>query len=145
MGVSSHEISIKVSEGAKDVPEEAAWTHGHWREHYINNTLPQNWPAFPKMLASAFLGTIATFRLQHKLQISSVAASSMMGVLANSLPTPYREIVFCGSFAGMSGHSDKGGPFSYSTACVLGLVVGALTGERSSAQRIDSGRPMITS
>eukprot|EP00931_Biecheleriopsis_adriatica_P016385 TRINITY_DN12089_c0_g1_i1.p1 TRINITY_DN12089_c0_g1~~TRINITY_DN12089_c0_g1_i1.p1 ORF type:complete len:614 (+),score=62.20 TRINITY_DN12089_c0_g1_i1:41-1882(+) len=122
--VHSNEIAIEVPGGAKDLQEKPPSTHGRWREHYINNTLPNSWQAFPKMLMSAFIGTIATFRLQHKLQISSVAASSTMGVLANSLPAPYREIVFCGSFAGMSSHIDKGGPFSYGSVCGLGILVG---------------------
>mmetsp|Transcript_39059 Transcript_39059/g.107616 ORF Transcript_39059/g.107616 Transcript_39059/m.107616 type:complete len:537 (-) Transcript_39059:96-1706(-) len=97
--------------------------HQHYIEYYHGNN-GTHWRRFFLTLLSSFVGTVVTFWFQHSRKIGSVTASATIGVLANSLPTPFREIVFCGSFAGMGGHVDGGGPLSYGSACGLGLLVG---------------------
>eukprot|EP00928_Gymnodinium_smaydae_P001698 TRINITY_DN10611_c0_g1_i1.p1 TRINITY_DN10611_c0_g1~~TRINITY_DN10611_c0_g1_i1.p1 ORF type:complete len:565 (-),score=83.68 TRINITY_DN10611_c0_g1_i1:320-2014(-) len=72
----------------------------------------------------ATLGALIAFRLQHGQQFNSVVASAITGVLANSFGAPFREIMFSGSFAGMSAHVDINGPFSYIDMVCVGIVTG---------------------
>mmetsp|Transcript_8896 Transcript_8896/g.14663 ORF Transcript_8896/g.14663 Transcript_8896/m.14663 type:complete len:622 (-) Transcript_8896:156-2021(-) len=85
-----------------------------------------------KLLTSAYLkifiigacSCALTFYFNHDLKMYSVLASSVVGVIAHSFQSPYREVAFAATFGGMGGHLDKpGGPFTLGSAAILGTVV----------------------
>eukprot|EP00442_Polarella_glacialis_P048446 CAMPEP_0115116478 /NCGR_PEP_ID=MMETSP0227-20121206/43318_1 /TAXON_ID=89957 /ORGANISM="Polarella glacialis, Strain CCMP 1383" /LENGTH=171 /DNA_ID=CAMNT_0002517361 /DNA_START=51 /DNA_END=563 /DNA_ORIENTATION=+ len=73
-------------------------------------------------LAAAAAGAVMAFHLQHRVGLNSVVASAIVGVVAHSFPSPYREIAFAGSFGGMGGSMDNSGPFKIESAFLLGLL-----------------------
>eukprot|EP00927_Polykrikos_kofoidii_P075010 TRINITY_DN71067_c0_g1_i1.p1 TRINITY_DN71067_c0_g1~~TRINITY_DN71067_c0_g1_i1.p1 ORF type:complete len:488 (+),score=47.02 TRINITY_DN71067_c0_g1_i1:38-1501(+) len=75
-------------------------------------------------LVSATVGTIISFQLQHDVGLNAVMASAITGVISHSLPSPYRELMFAGSFGGMSNHTRNEGPFTLPWVTLAGLLTG---------------------